>query len=226
MMLEKTDPNITGPIALREYYDDRHSPRIIRESERFYKWVLDRAALAEGDSRTLLDIGCGGGYLLREAALRGLRPVGCDISTVAAKVAAGTAGCGIIACNAENLPFADARFDVVTNLGNLEHFLDMRAGVGEMKRVVKPEGSVLVLVPNSRYSGDIWRWITRGQRPTHHQAIERFGSEKEWRRLLEEGGLTVRNVFRYDKFKTWKRVFPRRYSYCFLFICRRGNRHA
>ncbi|TET38193.1 MAG: class I SAM-dependent methyltransferase [Planctomycetota bacterium] len=222
-MLERLDPAVSSPTALREYYDARHAPRMVRESDRFYRWVLDEAGLAEGSNRTLLDIGCGGGYLLREAYGRGFGVTGCDISIVAVKTARSIAGPVVVGADAERLPFPDSAFDVVANIGNLEHFLNMPAGAREMARVAKPDGTVLVLVPNSMYSGDIWRFITRGELPTHNQAVERFASEKEWRRLLEGEGLSIGKVTRYDKFKAWKKIFPRRYAYCFLFICSRPN---
>jgi len=47
-MLERLDPAISDPVALREYYDARHAPRIVRESDGFYPWVLDNAGLIDG----------------------------------------------------------------------------------------------------------------------------------------------------------------------------------
>jgi SAM-dependent methyltransferase len=123
----------------------------------------------------------------------------------------------------EALPFRDGVFSCVTNLGSLEHFLDPLSAVREMARVMAPGGKALILVPNSFYSGDIWRVIRTGLGPDHHQDPQRFATAGEWRCLLEEGGLPVEKVMRYNKFKWWKDLLPFHLAYAFLFRCRRGT---
>jgi SAM-dependent methyltransferase len=216
---------IETPDDLRRYYNERHTPQIVRASERFYRWTLDLAGVEKG--RKLIDVGCGGGYLLKEAAERGLATYGLDISDYVCRVARQTSpGSAIVTGNGEQLPFGDACFDYVFNLGNLEHFLHMEPGVQEMARVLADDGLACVLLPNSYYSGDLWRVIRTGYGPTHHQEIERFATVNEWRDLLEGNGLTVRQTIPYNKFKLLKSLFPSTLAFSFVYLCTRSRGSA
>ena len=50
-----------------------------------------------------------------------------------------------LACDAEHLPFADAYFDVVTVAFGLRNMTHKEAALEEMRRVLKPGGTLLVL---------------------------------------------------------------------------------
>lgn len=52
---------------------------------------------------------------------------------------------------AEDLPFEENRFDVVTCLGSLEHFVDPGKALKEMVRVAKNDAIFLLLVPNADF---------------------------------------------------------------------------
>src|SRR5207247_1029846 len=52
---------------------------------------------------------------------------------------------------AENLPFGDGSFDLVTALDVVEHLDDDVAALREMGRVLRPGGRVLVTVPAHRF---------------------------------------------------------------------------
>jgi ubiquinone/menaquinone biosynthesis C-methylase UbiE len=168
----------------------------------------------------ILDAGCGGGDLLAE--LPRCLCVGVDISDVALAEARRVAPRALLAlAGGESLPFADRSFDRVVCLGNLEHFLDASRGARELARVVKPGGAVWVLLPNSFYSGALWRLLRTGYGPDHHQPIERFATIHEWRDFLEAHGLEVLEVRAYNRFKWWKRLLPRALAWHFLYRCRR-----
>jgi dolichol-phosphate mannosyltransferase len=53
-----------------------------------------------------------------------------------------------------NLPFADASFDGAYNLGVMEHFneAEIRKVLGELRRVIKPGGKVVIFWPHARAS--------------------------------------------------------------------------
>ena len=57
------------------------------------------------------------------------------------------AGCALasIVCDAEKLPFADARFDLVSVAFGLRNMTHKDVALGEMARVLKPSGKLLVL---------------------------------------------------------------------------------
>jgi SAM-dependent methyltransferase len=98
----------------------------------------DEAGVEEGD--TALDVGCGPGLLLAELARRlGLdRVAGVDPSqpfVEAARVA--VPGADIRLAAAEQLPFADDEFDVVSSQLVVNFMTDPEAGVAEMRRVAR-----------------------------------------------------------------------------------------
>jgi ubiquinone/menaquinone biosynthesis C-methylase UbiE len=48
----------------------------------------------------------------------------------------------------QQLPYPSNQFDLVMSAHTLEHLAAPETGLGEMLRVVKPGGLILVLVPN------------------------------------------------------------------------------
>jgi SAM-dependent methyltransferase len=206
----------SGP-ELRAAYNRRHAAGLLRDRDRFYRLARKRLGGAPGAS--LLDVGCGGGFLLRQAA--GMRAVGVEVSDVAIRAARENAPAALVVLGqGERLPFRSRSFDRVACLGNLEHFLDPARGVREIVRVLRPSGEALFLLPNSYYSGDLWRVIRTGYGPDHHQPVERFGTLYEWRDFLEQGGLEVVEVLPYNRFKWWKRLLPRALAYHFFYRAR------
>lgn len=98
------------------------------------------------DTRTLLDAGCGGGYLLRQiaAARPEIELHGLDVWESLSGDAPYTYHQGHV----EALPFAEGRFDVVVSSHTLEHIVPLGAAVRELKRVAAQR--VLVVVPCQR----------------------------------------------------------------------------
>ena len=98
----------------------------------------DAAGVEEGD--TALDVGCGPGVLLAELASRlGVENVAAvDPSQPfieAARVA--VPGADVRLAAAEELPFADDEFDVVTSQLVVNFMADADAGLAEMRRVAR-----------------------------------------------------------------------------------------
>jgi SAM-dependent methyltransferase len=218
-----------SPRDVRAAYDATHARSLLRDSDRFYRMMARRIADGLRSSRAgraaLLDAGSGGGHLLREAARVGPGAFaalhGLDISRVAIRAARREAPRAILLlAEGERLPYEDRVFDAVACLGNLEHFLEPARGARELARVCRPDGTIWVLLPNSHYSGDIWRVIRTGYGPSHHQPVERFASVNEWRDFLEANGLAVDAVTPYNRFKWWKRLLPGNLAWHFLYRAR------
>jgi SAM-dependent methyltransferase len=113
---------------------------------------LDRLPL-EPEAR-LLDAGCGSGRTLDELARYG-RVSGVDLSPDAVETARRRGHDDVRVARVEELPFADATFDVVTCLDVVEHTPDDRAALAELRRVTRPGGLLLVTVP--AYQA-LWSW--------------------------------------------------------------------
>ncbi|MGW0683861.1 class I SAM-dependent methyltransferase [Streptomyces sp. NPDC002754] len=105
------------------------------------------------DGAEVLDCSCGIGTQAIGLALHGHRVTGTDLSPrAAARAAREAASRGLplptAAADMRQLPFADSRFDVVVCADNsLPHLLtaqDVRTALTEMRRVLRPDGLLLV----------------------------------------------------------------------------------
>ncbi len=111
----------------------------------------EMAALGLGAGAAVLDVGCGEGYYLGSLARDpGVEAHGVDLSTAAVDLAARRYPEGIwIVANADRLlPWADGSFDLILSI-------DARLSPSEMRRVLKPEGRLLVAVPGPDDLGEL-----------------------------------------------------------------------
>jgi SAM-dependent methyltransferase len=121
-----------------------------------------------------LDVATGGGHVARR-----LRDEGCNVVTV--DPAPGMQP-NVIA-RAEDLPFADGSFDVVTCRIAPHHFADVRKAVTEMARVSRR----LVVIEDNLFVGEQAEEAERLRDPTH---VRRY-SEEDWKQMLTDAGLEV-----------------------------------
>ena len=139
----------------------------------------ETAALGLGAGAAVLDVGCGEGYYLGSLAQeREIEAHGADLSTAAIDLAARRYPRGTwIVANADRfLPWADGSFDLILSI-------DARLSPSEMRRVLKPEGRLLVAVPGADDLGEI-REAVLGERVLKDR-LERAVS------LLAEAGFEV-----------------------------------
>lgn len=177
-------------------YDQLYRHASVKQHwDSFYEWII--ALLRPQYGAKLLDVSCGTGQLLKVARKAQLQAIGIDFSTVAVRRAQmhGTAW----VANGECLPVADQSFDYVLNLGSLEHFENMTMGVQEMARVLKPDGTACILVPNTfGLFWTIWHAKNTGDIFDDGQPLQRYGTHQQWRKLLEQNGLVVRQTVAYE----------------------------
>ena len=106
-----------------------------------------------GDRRfgAVLDLGCGGGALLRLLGQRARRVVGIDLSRRMRLLArsrlhrAGLANCTVRDGDLKNLSFDEDSFDLVILDEVLDGFDDVPAGLREAHRVLRPTGRLLII---------------------------------------------------------------------------------
>ena len=111
--------------------------KIKRISESFEKKVAERS---------LLDIGCGDGGFISLLASKGWRVFGTEIASENSHINAAPD----YICRKEitDCKLADADFSIVTMWHSLEHFVEPLKYLKEVARILKPDGILLLEVPN------------------------------------------------------------------------------
>lgn len=104
---------------------------------------------------TVLDIGCGNGeYLLRLRSI-GWNCKGVEFNEKAVAICR-QHGLDIFHGDLKSANFESGSFDFVTAHHLLEHVPDPHALVGEIARILKPGGTLLIRTPNSNALGRAW----------------------------------------------------------------------
>lgn len=148
---------------------------------------------------SVLDLGCGGGHVSYRAAPHVDEVVACDVTP--AMIAAvektarerGFANIRGVVAPAESLPFPDGCFDAVLCRFTAHHWLDLRAGLAEARRVSK-SGALLVFIdtvaPANRACDTHLQVIEYLRDPSH---VRNYSSE-ELAEDLTDVGFAVASV--------------------------------
>ena len=187
-------------------YDHLHAEGYLHQRDSFYKWLLSLLRPQEGHS--LLDVSCGQGMLLQFAAEENLSAVGLDLSSTAiASTVRHVPSALTSIADAENLPYADNAFHYITNIGSVEHYFQPQSAVREMARTLRPDGLALILLPNTfGLLGNILHVWRSGDVFDDGQPLQRYGTNAQWRSLLELNGLRIIRIVKYEREwpRTWK----------------------
>ncbi len=188
---------------IKAWYDDRYIVEKEKNNRPFeaYPIFLDHLEAEKG--KKLLDIACGSGFLLCAASLKGITTFGIDISPEAIKIAKEISPYSTLSVGkGEELEYSDRKFDYITCLGALEHFLDIDKGLQEMKRVAKDDATFCIMVPNS----DFALWKLMGRIGTEQQDInENLMPLDQWRSIFKKNGFEEVHIYRdrwYEKFSS------------------------
>ncbi len=246
-LLEIRHADDNRPDWVKRAYETIYRGPGIRLLDSFYLWLLD--VLDPQPGRRLLDISCGEGVLVHQARARGLDAYGLDLAEAAVERAhrqgeTARGKGGFVVAAGEHLPHPDASFDYVTNIGSLEHFADVAAGVREMARVLRPDGTALVLVPNLfSLLNNIYEAWRKGHAVDDGQPLQRYAARRDWEQMLSANGLAVMQTLKYER--EWPRsradlgaylrrpkalvrlmltpFVPLNLASCFVFRCRRAD---
>jgi ubiquinone/menaquinone biosynthesis C-methylase UbiE len=115
-----------------------------RGRRRIIRAELERLPLPVGAQ--VLDAGCGSGRTLADLVAYGTVS-GIELNEDAAELARSRGHGEVRVGRLEELPWADASFDLITCLDVIEHTPDDRTALGELHRVCRPGGWLLVTVP-------------------------------------------------------------------------------
>lgn len=214
---------------IRAEYDQLYKVEPIRDEFLAYQW---QASLLKKHLRTansILDIACGGGYFLKALKTQypSTRLSGMDLSSSALAIAKRECpdASYLLSC-AESIPLNNQSFSGITCLGSMEHFLDIPRFLAEVRRLLKPDGVFLVMVPNIFWWKDLIAVLFKKIRVSRNQSHELFASWGEWSEMLEQNGFNLLRTYKYNGVSRtpWKNlvkslVLPCRFSYHFVFVC-------
>ena len=167
---------------------------------RLHHDIADRAAAlareAAGSPRSILDVGCGPGYLLRCLAalfpqaerLSGLDAAPAMIEKATAEAPPGDGRLTFTTGVAERLPYPDRSFDLVVSTTSFDHWADQQAGLRECARVLALGGRLVLADLFSPLLIPTQTGTRRGKartraRATHLLTAAGF-AEITWRRLF------------------------------------------
>jgi len=122
-------------------FNPKDSPPVMTRIELVFE-------LLPSDVNSVLDVGCGDGYLCNELSKKGIGKVeGIDISLNRVKRASELyKGCKFKEADICNIPYPDNFFDLVTCTEVLEHVDNIEKAIEELKRVSKRY--IIATVPN------------------------------------------------------------------------------
>ena len=157
-------------------------------------WYYERRALLARALRTLgapglaLDIGAAGGGNTRVLRAHGWTPVALEYSEEGASVAK-ERGLAVIRADARQLPVPNASLDLVTAFDVLEHIDEDHLAAAEIRRALRPGGSVLVAVP-----ADMRLWSAHDEAVGHVRRYDREGLAA----VTEKAGLVVDDLWSWN----------------------------
>jgi len=145
-------------------------------------------------NQKLLDIACGLGRLLEASQDYKVVPHGIDISSVAiAKAKERFPNFNLSVANAENLPFEDSTFDLITCIGSLERMVNTQNALKEMFRVGNQNSKYCFLVRNSETTS--WKFIKTFLGLKNKKGHQDAKNLKEWTTIFNTAGFAVVNVY-------------------------------
>ena len=166
----------------------RHTYQILYQVEETHWWHRGRRRIIESfvwdicknfkHRPRILDVGCGTGGNLNVLAQFG-DAEGVDVSADALEFCRQRGLMNVREGAAEALPYENGTFDLVTALDVVEHIDDDVAGLREFRRVLKPDGKILLFVPTFMFlwgvQDDVSHHRRRYRLSQLRQAVERAG---------------------------------------------------
>ena len=130
-----------------------HYTRLMARRQLYNFQMLDNLNICK--SGIALDVGCGSGVYLEELSKRGCKAFGIDMSFQMLKASHellknnnGDISIHLIAGDIEKIPLKSEQFDLVLCVGVLGYLLQDEKALLEIRRILKPNGVVLINVKN------------------------------------------------------------------------------
>lgn len=139
---------IPHPLGSKEFFEAFDCERERIEPLSIQRLIYD---FKGGRNKTVLDVGCGNGWVLSNFFREGAKCFGLDLTQKAVDLSKKrfkmiNGGAFFMVANAEELPFRDSSFDIATAMGVLHHTPNIDKAIAEIHRVLKPGGRIILML--------------------------------------------------------------------------------
>jgi ubiquinone/menaquinone biosynthesis C-methylase UbiE len=174
----------------------------VHDDKETLSWLVELASPRKGD--VALDVGTGAGHTAMALAPLVSRVDAVDVTEEMMDEARklchqrGITNVSFHVADAMSLPFSDGSYDIVTCRRAAHHFGDVRKALGEMARVLRPGGRLVIDDRSVPEDDEIDHLVNRLD-VLHDPSHVREYREGEWRALIKEAGLELASLRPYRK---------------------------
>jgi len=192
-------------------------------------WIIQLLKKKLPSECTILDLGCGAGFLTNVLAQEGFRVTGIDLSASSLKVARSkdlSHSVEYIQADVNQVPFPNESFEAVSALDLLEHVDSPEQVVREAARLLKPDGLFFFHTFNRSFLS--WLTVIKGvewfvsNTPKHMHVYSLFITPNELKEMCEKQDLEIGEIigvrpdFKHGAF--WKMLLTGAVSDKFRFV--------
>jgi len=137
---------------VKERIDPYRETNFLVKSYGIRRYRLAKGFISKNKRRLILDVGCGTGFgmvILKNSS----EIIGIDCSVDAVQYGRENYGhekANFLVADAHHLPFRDSLFDCVLCLEVIEHVKSPDIVISEVRRVLRPKGSLVLSTPNAK----------------------------------------------------------------------------
>jgi SAM-dependent methyltransferase len=147
-----------APAERKRFFDE-----IERERYEWEPYIPGFARFEEGRGKRVLEVGVGAGTDFINWVRNGADATGVDlteqgVALVNERLVLEDLRAEVVVADAENLPFADATFDIVYSYGVLHHSPNTPKAIDEVYRVLKPGGRARIMIYHLRSVTGVTLW--------------------------------------------------------------------
>jgi ubiquinone/menaquinone biosynthesis C-methylase UbiE len=192
------------PDEMETHYPPEYESFNPEPSEKKASWLLSLALHRGINKRTnfvtrhkeqgrLLDIGCSTGYFLRGMRMiSGWEVYGVEVSSHAAQIARQKYNLNVFNGTLDQANYPNGYFDAITLWDVLEHLHDPKASLREIHRVLKPDGLLVLRIPNGKsWDAQLFGQYWAGLDAPRHLYVFDQGT---LRQILEAVGFSIKEM--------------------------------